>query len=852
MPGNEEEWLVDAGPHANPLQMQRGWLTPHKIVLALIAKICALEETTDIDVFVFLVNILSQHNTWIEPTFVEFLEQIEKECPDSFSKMEKAIVRDVKKITCSLDHLVMFIQSTIRPLLFGQNEIKQAPVDPDSIVGLFLRKIFFYFDKVMFDGLGDLFNQFCRYFPSQKGSSSLLLSHNSSLSLTTASFQFQEESSEDLTNMGEESMEETMEEEEEGSSLLGEGNFNFPTTTTPPPPTTENQLLATMGSEDLDRCLTTQTAQAILSMGFTHPEAILKRIKDLHCEKMAAHPPCAFLIQCLASLFLVDPLGAVDNSQSQFNHRIELVDPVTGKPSHRLLSFASLDLARLHLYFGHSSLALQSLTEALHIAQESNDIPCLAFAVSWLLHMEWSGQGGGARGMDKEDMQEHLLKRSVDLSRELGLNELVIKNALFAVQEILSDYRVKSSSGDLFGTHPTQPSALESNGGEGGGGKQRPFARLWSWLNFAATISWDHNILVPSVECHLARSASWKVCGQNDIAGLHSVAPLCHSSDYATPISVCIGLCNLARLSFEKGDLETMEATMAALMEQYPFMVVLGVHAPILSQLLSLHFDQFMVAGNLEAGRDACEAARGLFSMYQAERKLSFERSSYLRSTSQLLREKGELRQSNDLLQSLLGNCSSVPSSPSSFVLACAGEVGPFQAMELLLSACENFLAAQSPIGALPYALTCLSLCQTYHSRTTQITATIFLCQICLGLGQVSSAWSLLEDLRKLVVGQSSVLLQGDYYFVVAKVALALENERKKREGGGKEERGGGKAMECVCCSLEKAIKFFVQVEANKRLVEVYHLQAVVYNIRGMKGERNLASRRFREVMMRE
>ena len=844
MPENEEEWLVDAGPHANPLQMQRGWLTPHKLVMALISKVCALEETTDVAVFVFLVNTISNNDTWREPTFPELLEQIELDCPDSFVQMKKTIEEDVKEITTSLDHLVMYIQTTIRPLLVCPNEIKQAPIDPDSVIGMYLRKIFFYCDKIMFDGLGDLYNQFCCYFPGSSSSLSSSSSPSSScvptINTTNATSFFSSDE----------------EEEEANNSLIDDPflllhqlkplNNNNPTKQQA---TTNEQHLATMGSEELDRYLTSQTVQAILSMGFTHPEAIIKRVQGLHCNKLTAHPPCSFLLQCLASLCLTDPLGAVDNSQSKFNHRIELVDPVTGKASQRLMSFASLDLARLHIFFGHSSLALQSLTEALYIAQESNDIPCLAFSVSWLLHMEWSASGGGA---DKENMQEHLLKRSVDLSRELGLNELVIKNALFAVQEILSDYRRKSLA-DLFGTLPTQPSMDPTEG--------RPFARLWAWLNFASTVSWDHNVLVPAVDCHLARAASWKMCGQSEVAGLHSVAPLRHSSDYAPPVSVCISLCNVARLLFERGDLKEMEATISALMEQYPFMVILGSDPPILSQLLSLHFDQFLVRGDHIAAREACEAASGLFSLYQPERKLSPKRADYFFATSRLLRANGDLRRSNDLLQYLLGNCSSAPSSsaPSSssspaFVLSCAGEAGPYQAMELLLSACENYLSAQNPVRALPYALTCLSLCQTYHSRTTHITAMLFLCRICLGLGQVSRASSLLNDLQKLVVGQSSVLLQGDYHVVVAKVALALENERergRKGERTGEEERRRVQALVSVSCSLKRSVEFFVPVQANQRLVEVYHLQALVYNMRGMRGERNVASRKFRETINR-
>lgn len=57
-------------------------------------------------------------------------------------------------------------------------------------------------------------------------------------------------------------------------------------------------------------------------------------------------------------------------------------DVATGGVS---VQYAVLNLAVLHLHFGHLGEAMHAIHETVRVAQQSNDSAALAFAVSWLL-----------------------------------------------------------------------------------------------------------------------------------------------------------------------------------------------------------------------------------------------------------------------------------------------------------------------------------------------------------------------------------------------------------------------------------------------------------------------------------
>ena len=58
------------------------------------------------------------------------------------------------------------------------------------------------------------------------------------------------------------------------------------------------------------------------------------------------------------------------------------------KPNDEADRYAALNLAAMHARFGHNEEALNSLNEAIMMAQEANDHMCLQHALMWLFRIQ--------------------------------------------------------------------------------------------------------------------------------------------------------------------------------------------------------------------------------------------------------------------------------------------------------------------------------------------------------------------------------------------------------------------------------------------------------------------------------
>jgi hypothetical protein len=90
---------------------------------------------------------------------------------------------------------------------------------------------------------------------------------------------------------------------------------------------------------------------------------------------LANKVPKVLYLRFLHAMHSRDFQQALDNLHHYF-------DIATGGVS---VQYAVLNLAVLHLHFGHLDEALHAINETVRVAQQSNDSTALAFAVSWLL-----------------------------------------------------------------------------------------------------------------------------------------------------------------------------------------------------------------------------------------------------------------------------------------------------------------------------------------------------------------------------------------------------------------------------------------------------------------------------------
>ena len=92
------------------------------------------------------------------------------------------------------------------------------------------------------------------------------------------------------------------------------------------------------------------------------------------------------------------------------------------------VQYAVLNLAALHLHFGHLEEAMHAINETVRVAQQSNDATALAFAVAWLLRVVQAQNGARTtRRTASHDAkeEERMLRRCFSCASEEELPHLV-------------------------------------------------------------------------------------------------------------------------------------------------------------------------------------------------------------------------------------------------------------------------------------------------------------------------------------------------------------------------------------------------------------------------------------------
>lgn len=92
------------------------------------------------------------------------------------------------------------------------------------------------------------------------------------------------------------------------------------------------------------------------------------------------------------------------------------------------VQYAVLNLAALHLHFGHLEEAMHAINETVRVAQQSNDATALAFAVAWLLRVVQAQNGTRTtRRTASHDAkeEERMLRRCFSCASEEELPHLV-------------------------------------------------------------------------------------------------------------------------------------------------------------------------------------------------------------------------------------------------------------------------------------------------------------------------------------------------------------------------------------------------------------------------------------------
>ena len=231
-------------------------------------------------------------------------------------------IRVKKKVTEKINDICREGLSNLMELMANLKTISShSHVQKSSIVGLFIRRMWLYFDKLSFSAVSQLFNSFCDYV-TEKSEHKMNNTINTSIIVETRSetcpqMQFFISKQLNLIQINEKKALNPFE-------LLEQIRTNCQM----------SDMAISSANSDLNDIY------------------FLKYVNALRVNEFAAAK---------------ESLMAYFDGNNQMSR-----------------CWAALNLAILHLHFGHHEWALQAIKECISTAQESNDDKCLEFALMWI------------------------------------------------------------------------------------------------------------------------------------------------------------------------------------------------------------------------------------------------------------------------------------------------------------------------------------------------------------------------------------------------------------------------------------------------------------------------------------
>ncbi|EOA36043.1 hypothetical protein CARUB_v10008254mg [Capsella rubella] len=455
-------------------------VTPHKISVCILLQIYAPSAQMSLP---FPFSSVSQHNR-----LGLYLFSLTKSCDDIFEpKLEELInqLRDVgEEMDAWLtDHLTNRFSSLASPddLLNFFNDMRgilgsldsgavqddQIILDPNSNLGMFVRRCILAFNLLSFEGVCHLFSSIEDYCKVAHSSSAQFDASNDNLESLTQYDQMDMENyvmgiaTEELSVPFHLHTPEALIKVTEGlrvtrkeSSRISKKNTEATRVVCASTSTLEDTLvdesLFLRTNFQIQGFLMEQ-ADAIETHGSSSSfssslvESFLEQLQNLAPELHRVH-----FLRYLNKLHSDDYFAALDNLLRYFdysagNEGFDLVPPSTGCSMYGRYEIALLCLGMMHFRFGHPNLALEVLTEAVRVSQQLSNDTCLAYTLaamstllsemgiastSSVLGSSYSPVTSTASSLSVQQRVYILLKESLRRADSLKLRRLVASNHL--------------------------------------------------------------------------------------------------------------------------------------------------------------------------------------------------------------------------------------------------------------------------------------------------------------------------------------------------------------------------------------------------------------------------------------
>ncbi|GMP51888.1 hypothetical protein CsSME_00017940 [Camellia sinensis var. sinensis] len=461
-------------------------MTPHKVSVCILVQIYAPPAQISVP---FPFSSVSQHNRLglfllaltkssediLEPKLYELIAQLREIGGPLNDWLSDHLTSRLSSLS-SPDDLFNFFSDT-RGILGGPDssvvDDDQTILDPNSNLGIFLRRCLLAFNLLSFEGVCHLLTNIGTYCKEALSSCSTY----ESPCLDDSSNDLQgllEYENMDLENFVYEKVTEEIEERKRASERVPFHNHapqallhlvedfevsagpklkhnDIPTEVSPFP----NDALRGAdppGAVFLRTNLQLQgylleQADAIEKHGNSFPlnafESILKQIQKLAPELHRVH-----FLRYLNSLYHDDYPAALENLHRYFDYSagtegFDFVPPSSGGNSFGRYEIALLCLGMMHFHFGHPRQALEVLTEAVRVSQQHCDDTCLAYTLAAMCNMLSEVGISGTSGIlgtsyspvtrvgTSLSIQQQLfvlLRRSLNRAESLKLKRLVASN----------------------------------------------------------------------------------------------------------------------------------------------------------------------------------------------------------------------------------------------------------------------------------------------------------------------------------------------------------------------------------------------------------------------------------------
>ncbi|XP_045535933.1 anaphase-promoting complex subunit 5 [Papilio machaon] len=255
------------------------------------------------------------------------------------------------------------VTSTVDKLMIEQSETNPCTITRSSVLGFYLRRIMLHLDKLTFVQVVALYKSFCLYY--QKGRPGLMMRSLSKERLNNM------ESTVGVPSIGSPSLP----EESKPQEVFTRMNLIE----------RENSLEECRWSRKQAELFTAQQANLlqINERKALPPKQLQKTIMQI-MNDIPEYSDIHFL-SFLNCIRMKEFCGAQDSLYNCFDRTVFNICANSNNMNDKNKNFryAALNRAAMHTQFGHLSLAMEGVQEALCAAQEAADATCLAHAAAW-------------------------------------------------------------------------------------------------------------------------------------------------------------------------------------------------------------------------------------------------------------------------------------------------------------------------------------------------------------------------------------------------------------------------------------------------------------------------------------